>query len=209
VNTVQRILAARPRALSLLTAFLLSAVIAPAWAETYRMDLIVFVDKSVAPEAGGVATLPSFEGAFVPSDVAALAAAGITVLPEQDFGLQTEWQRLRNSRRYQPLIRLAWTQNNPPSARGPSLRLRVGQGQEVRAVDGYGSQLISPVEGTVALLLNQYLQLDSDLIYTVPVAGGYQSYPLRERRRMRRDEVHYIDSPRLGVLARVSKVTPE
>ncbi len=209
MNTVHHRLSVRPRIRTLLALALLSLVATPVWAETYRMDLIVFLDKSVASEAGGVATLPSFQGAFMPSDVTALAAAGITVLPEEAFALQTEWQRLRNSRRYQPLVRLAWTQKDPPSTRGPSLRVRVGQALEVPAVDGYGSQLISPIEGTVALLLNQYLQLDSDLIYTMPVAGGYQSYPLRERRRMRRDEVHYIDSPRLGVLARVSKVTQE
>lgn len=178
-------------------------------AETYRMDVIVFLDLSIAGEAGGAPLAPSVGHVLGLENQAALAAAGITVLPEEQFGLQEQWQRLRNSKRYRPLLRLAWTQADPPAERGPALRLRLGQAQAVGSADGFGAQALSPVDGSVAMLLNRYLMLDSDLVYTVPVASGYQSYPLRERRRMKRDELHYIDSPKLGVIARVSKATQE
>lgn len=190
-------------------AVLLALTTAPVAAETYRMDVIVFLDLSVAGEAGGAPQAPSAGNIIGLENAAALAAAGIKLLPEDQFGLQEQWQRLRNSKRYRPLLRLAWTQANPPAERGPALRLRLGQAQAVGNADGFGAQAFSPVDGSIAMLLNRYLMLDSDLVYTVPVAGGYQSYALRERRRMKRDELHYIDSPKLGVIARVSKATQE
>lgn len=187
---------------------MLLALALPAAAETYRVDLIVFLDKSVSGEAGQVPSMPSLDKAIGLDDAAMLARAGIVVLPEDQFGLQEQWQRLRNSRRYQPLVRLAWTQADPPAERGPALRLRVGQPQSVITDDdGFSSVAMSPVEGSVALLLNRYLALDANLVYTMPSGSGYVAYPLRERRRMRRDELHYLDSPKLGIVARVSKAS--
>lgn len=183
----------------------LLALALPAAAETYRVDLIVFLDKSVSGEAGQAPSMPALDNALEPGDVAALTRAGIVLLPDEQFGLQEHWQRLRNSRRYQPLVKLAWTQPDPPAERGPALRVRVGQTQVLDASDAFSSVAMSPVEGSIALLLNRYLMVDANLVYTMPSGSGYVAYPLRERRRMRRDELHYLDSPKLGVVARVSK----
>lgn len=173
----------------------------PAQAESYRMDLIVFLDRNAPGEAGRRATLPSSATAIALDNVAALQGAGIRLLPESDFALEESWQRLRNSKRFQPLLRLAWIQKDPPGERGPALRLRLGQQQSLTDTDG-GAFLIAPVEGSVALLLNRYLMLDADLAYTQPNGSSYR---LRERRRMKRDELHHLDSPRLGVIAKVAK----
>ena len=60
----------------------------------------------------------------------------------------------------------------------------------------------TPVDGRVMLLIvNRYLTLDADLLYT----AGTSSWRLDTRRRMRRDELHHLDSARLGILARVTK----
>lgn len=173
-------------------------------AEAYRMDLIVFLDRNAPGEAGRRASLPSSINAIALDNAAALQAAGIRLLPETDFALQESWQRLRNSKRFQPLLRLAWVQQDPPAERGPALRLRLGQQQGLTDAEG-GAFLIAPVEGSVALLLNRYLMLDADLSYTQPNGSSFR---LRERRRMKRDELHHLDSPRLGVIARVGKATP-
>ena len=62
------------------------------------------------------------------------------------------------------------------------------------------------IDGTVALRLSRYLFLDADLMYTQPLPDGrLASYTLKEVRKMRRDELHYLDSPRLGVVAKVTK----
>jgi hypothetical protein len=180
----------RWQALSML---LLLAIAAPVHAEIYRMDLIVFVDRDATAEAGVPDALPDLAGAILPDNPAALQAAGITLLPDAAFGLQSEWQRLRNSRRFAPLAKLAWTQPDPPSANGPGLRVRLG------APSPSGT---TPIDGRVTLLIvNRYLTLDADLLYTV----GASSWRLDTRRRMRRDELHHLDSARLGILARVTK----
>src|SRR3546814_6153399 len=102
---------------------LLLALALPAHAETYRMDLIVFVDRYAAAESGAPTQLPDLTGAILPDNAPALQAAGIHLLPDAAFGLQSEWQRLRNSKRFEPVIRLAWTQPDPPSARRPALQI--------------------------------------------------------------------------------------
>jgi hypothetical protein len=181
------------RRLPLLSALLLSLAALSAHAETYRMDLIVFVDRYAATEAGVAGQLPDLGGAILPDNSAALQAAGITVLPDAAFALQTEWQRLKNSKRFEPLVRLAWTQRDPPSAKGPAIRVRWGEPN---------ASGVTPVDGRVMLLIpDRYLTLDADLLYS----SGTASWRLDTRRRMRRDELHHLDSARLGILARVTK----
>lgn len=159
-----------------------------AHAETYRMDVIVFVDRQAAGEGPSLSPAPDLSGALLRDNAPALAAAGISLLPDAQFGLQSEWQRLRNSRRFAPLVKLSWTQRDP-AERGPSLR--------VRATDGNAL-----LDGRVAMrLVNRYLTLDADLAYDT----GNGVYRLDQRRKMRRDELHHLDGARLGIVAKVSK----
>lgn len=195
------------RVRAFLTALALSLFGQPALAETYRVDLIVFLDKYASGEAGHPA-LPSSEPAIVLEDAATLTAAGITLLPDAQFGLHEQWNRLRNAARFQPLVRLAWTQKDPPSERGPALKLRQGPLLNVLDPVTASTYTQSQVDGSVALLLNRYLQVDADLRYTVPSGDGFTQYDLRERRRMRRDELHHLDSAKLGIVAQVSRVAP-
>ncbi len=173
-----------------------------ALADDYRVDLIVFLDSASASEAGAAPRVVGLNGIAL-DDATTLAGAGIRVLPESDFALQEQWNRLRNASRFKPLIRLAWIQSNPPPTQGPALRLRYGQPLATGAADG---GVLYPVDGVVRLLLNRYLHLDAELQYTTTGSSGSPvSYRLDEKRRMRRDEVHHLDSPKLGILAKVSK----
>lgn len=157
-------------------------------AETYRMDVIVFADRQAAGEAPSLSALPDLSGALMLDNSAALSAAGITVLPDAQFGLQTEWQRLRNSKRFTPLMKISWTQRDP-AGRGPALRVRTGS---------EGAML----DGRVAMrLVDRYLTLDADLAYDT----GTGIYRLDQRRKMRRDELHHLDGARLGIITKVSK----
>lgn len=183
-------------------ALLLYLLSAPALAESYRVDLIVFLDLGASGESGRAPQLPTLTRALETGNAAALESAGIRVLPESDSSLNEHWQRLRSSKNYRPLAKLSWVQRNPPAENGPGLRLRQG---EPMTVSGDGVQLLSPLDGSVRLLLGRYLHLDADLVYTQPVEGGHLSYRLNERRRMRRDELHHLDSPKLGVIARVQR----
>jgi hypothetical protein len=185
---------------------LLWALPGPASAQTqsYRVDAIVFLNKAASSELGRPVALPDLSRAIEPANTRALAAAGIRILPESQFALEAEWRRLSNSARHEPLLRLAWVQKQPPAERGPMIQVRLGQALSVVSPDGQLLQT-APVEGSLGLMLGRFLHLEADLFYTQPAEGGYITYRLSERRRMRRDELHYLDSPRLGVLARVVK----
>lgn len=194
------------------TALLLAMLCLPlqALAEVYRVDLIVFLDKNDATELGRTPA-PVDLGKVVELDnAAALKAAGITVLPDDQFGLTDQWQRLKTAKRYQPLIKLAWLQKDPPADRGnATLRLKWGEGLSLSNGEGRGASLAQPVDGTVALLLNTYLNLEVDLTYTQREADGTGgAWRLKQKRKMKRDELHHLDSAKLGVLAKITKATP-
>lgn len=194
------------------TIVLLCALLAPAsaFADTYRVDLIVFLDKTENPaEFGRSAAPPDTARALDIANAAGLKSNGIEILPDDQFALTDQWQRLKTAKRYQPLIRLAWLQRDPPAERSPALRLKWGESLSVSNGEGRGAALVNPVDGSVALLLGNYLNLDVDLAYTQRGSdGGAATWRLREKRRMKRDDLHHLDSPKLGVIARIVRTAP-
>ena len=190
-----------------LAVFVLVALLAPATAlaERYRVDLILFGDRSApAGESSLAFQAPNLVNSIEPFEANKLRAAGIEVLPDDSFDLVDAWNHLRNSKNHQALLRLAWLQKDPPSDRGPSLRLHVGEPFSRLMQSGGGG--IYPVDGSVALLAGRFLHVDAELIQTQDVSGELRSFRLREKRRVKRDELHHLDSPRLGLLVRVQKV---
>lgn len=186
-----------------LIALALAAASLPGLAQAshYRVDVIVFVDNGgVGNEQPIPAQAVNTSRAISTDDASRLAASGITVLPASSFGLESEWAHLRNARRFRPVVKLSWVQNGASSG----IPLRISAGAPVALANG--SQ-ISTVSGHIALYTGTFLHLDADLAYTFDGANGTPvSYRLNEIRRVKFDELHYIDSPRLGVLARVTKV---
>ena len=189
------------RALALLAASLPGAALA----EKYRVDVILFADRSVpSAESPQPALSPDAARAFEPWEVVPLRNAGIEILEDELFGLMNEWNRLRNSKNHEPLLRLAWTQKDPPAERGVAIRLR--HGKAMTGMTATGSAEFYPVDGWVALLAGRYLHLDASFVHTEALEDGQlASLRLRERRRLRRDELHHLDSPRLGLIVRATR----
>lgn len=189
---------------------LLAALLPPsAAAERYRVDLIVFADRSAAAgEYTQPLLLPESARSLEPWESAPLRKAGIEILPDEQFGLTEQWNRLRNSKNHQPLIRVAWIQKDPPAERGVALRLR--HGSPLTGMTAGGSTEVYPVDGWVALLAGRYLHLDANFVHTQALEdGALGSFKLRERRRLKRDELNHLDSPRLGVLVRAQRADPK
>lgn len=188
-----------------LAAVLLALCSFTAQADTWRVDLIVF-QNLYASSAGGAPVRAAAADAIALDDSVRLSAAGIRILPEADFALQDQWARLRSSSQFRPLLRLSWTQNDPPAEGGPSLQLRQGAAFTVNDAQGMNSILTTPLDGSVALRLSRFLHLDVDVGLNEVRGMGAAAFRLKDRRRMRRDELHHLDSPKLGVLAKVSRV---
>lgn len=176
-----------------------------AYAERYRVDLILFIDRSgPAGESPQPLQVPDTARAIETFETVPLRNAGIELLPDEAFGLTEEWSRLRNSKNHQPIVRLAWLQKDPPAERGPAIRLHWGN--PFTNVATLSAQRVYPVDGSVTLLAGRYLHLEAELVYTQADASGeLRSFRLKERRRLRRDELNHLDSPRLGVLMKATR----
>lgn len=106
--------------------------------------------------------------------------------------LQAIADAMRRSSLYRPLLHWRWRQ--PGWERGQAVPIQL-------SASGYDSGGAA-LSGTVSLALSRYLHLTADLRLTETDSGI--SMTLRETRRMRSGELHYLDHPRFGVLARIT-----
>jgi hypothetical protein len=96
----------------------------------------------------------------------------------------------RSGNKYQVIAHIGWTQ--PGFARTDAHYLAVDP--LVAAGAGLG--------GRISLTRGRYLHLALDMTYQTPEDAG-QKFLLRQERRMRSNERHYIDHPKFGVIALV------
>lgn len=192
---------------------------AAALADSWRVDLLMFEDRYNPDGAAGELAPPAevleAPEAIPVDDIEQLAAAGIRVLPEDaPFGLQDRWDNLLNSKRFEPVWKISWVQDDPPQFDAPQLLLRLGEAIELPREEpryfgdfqaqSLESRLVWPIEGLLSLTLGRYLHLAVDLSWNQgDEFGEVKRYRLHERRRMRSGELHHIDSPRFGLLARI------
>jgi hypothetical protein len=174
--------------------------------QSYDVELLIFrqLHPSASPEewsmeaaaAGQRLAIPDDEPTpFTSSEPAPATTATFPALAPSKFKLTATADTLRRSRNYQPLAHFGWTQPGYP--RGDARYL------PINALVPAGSGLV----GQVALSRGRYLHLTLDLVYDAPGATAgepTQRFVLRQSRRMRSNERHYMDSPRFGVIAIVT-----
>ena len=173
--------------------------------QSYDVELLVFrtLNPHASPEewsmeaaaAGQRLAIPEDEPSpFAATEPVPTATATFPALPPAKFKLTAVFDTLKRSRNYQPLAHFGWTQPGYP--RGDAKYL------PINAMVPAGAGL----QGQVALSRGRYLHLTLDLVYDAPGAAGEstQRFVLRQSRRMRSNERHYIDSPRFGVIAIVT-----
>jgi hypothetical protein len=169
--------------------------------QSYDVELVIFrnLTGSGSPEdwasesgvVGPTSTLSDEDGvsAGAAAESAPIATATETfpALPATKFKLDGIAESLRRSRGYQPLAHFGWTQ--PGFPRGEAHYMNID------ALANAGSGLT----GRVAVARGRYLHLTLDLTLQPP--GSEERYYLRQTRRMRSTERHYIDHPKFGVIA--------
>lgn len=169
--------------------------------QSYDVELVIFrnLGGRETPESWGIESAgkaaesldaieddPS-EPAAPP--ISAQSGASFPALPASKMKLTAIEETLRRSRAYQPLAHIGWTQ--PGYARDAATFLSINS--LVPASSG--------LQGQIALSRGRYLHLTLDLVLDGSVSGDGSSYVLRQTRRMRSNERHYIDSPKFGVIA--------
>ena len=188
---------------------LLSVGVGPAVAQqtptqSYDVELLIFRNLSgrETPEGWGVEAAGSGQRLAIPDDEPTpfgateappptTAPTTFPALPAAKMKLTAIEETMRRSRAYQPLAHVGWTQ--PGYARNSAKYLSVNS--LVSSASG--------VQGQIALSRGRYLHLTLDLVYDAAATAGEspQRYVLRQTRRMRSNERHYIDSPKFGVIA--------
>ena len=177
--------------------------------QNYDVELLVFrtLNPNASPEewsmeaaaAGQRLAIPDDEPSpFASSEPAPITTTSFPALAPARFKLTGIYDTLRRSRNYQPLAHFGWTQ--PGYARNDAKLLTIN------SLVPAGSGIV----GQVALTRGRYLHLTLDLVYDAPGAAGEpaQRFVLRQSRRMRSNERHYLDSPRFGVIAIVTPSAP-
>src|SRR3954471_2990408 len=180
----------------------------PAVLQNYDVELLIFrtLNPNASPEewsmeasaAGQRLAIPEDEPTpFASNEPAPTTTATFPALQPAKFKLTAIADTLKRSRNYQPLAHFGWTQPGFPRDTAKYL--------PINSMVPAGSGLV----GQVALSRGRYLHLTLDLVYDAPSAAGEptQRFVLRQSRRMRSNERHYMDSPRFGVIAIVTPST--
>jgi hypothetical protein len=181
-----------------------SAQQAAAPLQSYDVELIIFrtLSSNASPEQWSLEAAEANQRLAIPEDEPAPAAAtdpaqapppataAFPTLPSARFKLTAIEDTLKRSRAYQPLAHVGWTQPGYPRDAAQFIPI----GSLVPASTG--------LLGQIALSRGRYLHLTLDLVYTPE--GSAERYVLRQTRRMRSNERHYIDHPKFGVIALVT-----
>jgi hypothetical protein len=141
--------------------------------------------------------------------------------PSNTYLLAGEDGRLQRSGAYRVLLHRAWIQPVPDRDRLQPMLIQIGEHAGGWRIEGY-----------LGVTRGRYLHMDTQLWYAVnsttpavafhtalgsPTAsggaaaqedGGPGYMEMHEQRRMRSGELHYLDHPKFGVLARVDPVQP-
>jgi hypothetical protein len=176
--------------------------------QSYDVELVIFrtsVPTATAEQwsleaaaAGQRLAIPDDEPTpFATTPAAPAVTVSFPALAAAKLKLTGAEDALRRSRNYQPLAHVGWTQPGYPRDAAKFLSL----GSLVSASSG--------LVGQVALSRGRYLHLTLDLVYDAPTtdAEPAQRYVLRQTRRMRSNEWHYIDHPKFGVIALITPST--
>jgi len=174
----------------------------------YDVELIVFrtLSSGATPELWAMEAVAAGQQLALPEDdpdpmdpVATPTPTTTQTFPAVPPGrlkLTAVEEALRRSRNYQPLAHIAWTQ--------PGYPRNAARYIPIAAL----APSVPGLSGQVALSRGRYLHLTLDLALDDPAVDGepQQRYVLRQTRRMRSNERHYLDHPKFGVIALVTPV---
>jgi hypothetical protein len=177
---------------------------------SYDVELVIFrhLGANASPEQWETEVIGSASQLAIPDDEqtpfssstpapAVDTTTTFPALPPAKYKLTAIADTLRRSRNYQPLAHIGWTQ--------PGFPRNAARYYSVAAV----VPPASGVTGEVALSRGRFLHLTLDLVYEAPATATEpaQRFVLRQARRMRSNERHYVDHPKFGVIAVITPST--
>ena len=107
----------------------------------------------------------------------------------EDMGLLESYAKLARNNNYNPLKHVAWIQGVKENRL--SIAVQLGRGDPT-------------IKGFFRIQRGHLLHMIADLEYSPYSDMGSVIYRLKEKRRFKLNEIHYLDHPKFGMLARVS-----
>lgn len=145
-------------------------------------------------------------------------APNYSLLPLEKMILNSEEEKLQNNPDFEVLTHLAWTQ--PISDVWHAKPVHISGGQNYT----FAGELSNEIDGTITLSSGKFINLETDLYFTEPTSRlilkqrqSYRqfsrlpqimSYHMAQKRRMKIDELNYIDNPNFGMLLKIAKLEP-
>lgn len=186
-------------------------------AKDYLIEVIVFENVSGKSVSGG--------GMYIPKSGQALTLGGDSAknagfeIVSDGLSLEENAESIRSSGRFRLIKHLAWRQPGLDRKEAKAIRVSLGGvttvyiPDDTKPYDSFIPASLDPqpdrtravktvtVSGTIKVRLGRFLHMDTLLVYTDKETG--QSYRLKQSRKMRSRELHYIDNPRFGLLTRI------
>ncbi len=122
------------------------------------------------------------------------------------------FSRMRRSANYRPLLHLGWIQSGAEETVSQAVRVALNSEEDPTSITN--QQIL---DGFVKMRKSRFIHIEADLVYFLPQTAfmetskhGYASLVrLQESRKMRLNELHYLDHPLFGVVLYVSPLQPE
>lgn len=171
--------------LSLLLTTLWQAALADS--SVYDIEVLIF-----SQSVGSTEEAPGLPGTPDMGKAGPLERRGVSILPANQLaGVRKQMEK---SGAYQILRHLSWRQTLENGTVPQPIKITYPEQGDTAG----GKRLM----GTLSLGRSNYAILTLDLL----LQDNGQSYRMEETRRMKRNELHYLDHPRMGVIATLQPV---
>lgn len=123
--------------------------------------------------------------------------------------------KLKSSARYNILLQQSWQQTGLSDT--DAINVHIDTTTAAESPENDNNKLESSLQGTLKLILGRYLHLHTDLLYKRPKQSydsisatlrdrSYNEFEIKSQRKMRSNELHYIDHPLIGILVLVTPI---
>jgi len=169
----------KPRLLLLCMIALLSAT-SVAQARTYLVEMVIFA-RTAGLGAEHWRSDPGYPATGNAVEIGPVGNGRFAQIPASRMELNHIAATLQRKGGYRVLSHVGWVQ--PGLSANKAIKVNVSSGS---------------LQGTARVSLAHYLHLNVDLLYTAGPDGPLVR--MKQKRRMRSKEIHYLDGPVLGVI---------
>ncbi|MEE8389055.1 MAG: CsiV family protein [Acidiferrobacterales bacterium] len=166
--------------------------------KTYEIEVMVFQNIQNELEGNELWINERINPELVDID----KAVEIRSAPSEESDLTNARAVLDADGNYRLLTHKQWVQNADPQSDARLIRLTTENGE---------------LDGTIKFFVSRFLHVDLNLIFQQKISNSFFlagntddlqriAYQLRERRRIRSNEVQYFDHPKFGVLVLVKQI---